>query len=146
MIFKCGNNELRVFTTTIPTEYRLPTLMHDPVYRLGIAWQNVAYNQPPHSGYFLGAGMAAAPHPNITTVPADLRIVPGRAPRYQRASPLWIADGSGSRPQFPAPGRNVLTLRDVAGKWRMEAGRGGVGQAPSMPAGVYLLSYRKGGR
>lgn len=43
--------ELRIYTTTIPTNRRLPTLMHDPVYRLGIAWQNVAYNQPPHLGY-----------------------------------------------------------------------------------------------
>ena len=33
------------------------TLMHDPVYRLGVAWQNVAYNQPPHTSFFLGHGM-----------------------------------------------------------------------------------------
>src|SRR5262249_9709559 len=32
--------ELRIFTTTIPTEHRFPTLMHDPQYRLSIAWQN----------------------------------------------------------------------------------------------------------
>jgi rhamnogalacturonan endolyase len=31
------NKELRIFTTTIPTEVRLPTLMHDPQYRLAIA-------------------------------------------------------------------------------------------------------------
>jgi hypothetical protein len=31
--------------------------MHDPVYRLGVAWQNVAYNQPAHPGFFLGEGM-----------------------------------------------------------------------------------------
>jgi rhamnogalacturonan endolyase len=31
--------------------------MQDHVYRLGIAWQNVAYNQPPHVGYYLGEGM-----------------------------------------------------------------------------------------
>ncbi len=49
--------ELRIFTTTIPTTHRLPTLMHDPHYRLSIAWQNVGYNQPAHTGYFLGAGM-----------------------------------------------------------------------------------------
>jgi rhamnogalacturonan endolyase len=49
--------ELRLYTTTIPTEHRFTTLMHDPVYRLGIAWQNVAYNQPPHVGYYLGEGM-----------------------------------------------------------------------------------------
>ncbi|MFF8842301.1 rhamnogalacturonan lyase [Streptomyces sp. NPDC015127] len=45
---------LRLYTTPHPTEYRLPTLMHDPVYRLGIAWQNTGYNQPPQVGYYLG--------------------------------------------------------------------------------------------
>ncbi|TDH75562.1 rhamnogalacturonan lyase, partial [Acinetobacter baumannii] len=52
------SSALRIYTTTIPTEHRLYTLMHDPVYRLGIAWQNVAYNQPPHTSFFLGDGMA----------------------------------------------------------------------------------------
>ena len=47
------NNALNIFTTVIPTDYRVPTLMHDHVYRLGICWQNVAYNQPPHLGYYL---------------------------------------------------------------------------------------------
>ncbi len=62
------NKELRIFSTTIPTEHRLYTLMHDPQYRLAIAWQNVAYNQPPHPGFFLGAGMKPAPRPHITLV------------------------------------------------------------------------------
>jgi rhamnogalacturonan endolyase len=44
-------DELMIFTTVIPTRYRLQTLMQDPVYRLSVAWQNVAYNQPPHLGY-----------------------------------------------------------------------------------------------
>lgn len=55
------NTELRIFTTTIPTEYRFVTLMHDPVYRLGVVWQNVAYNQPPHTSFFLGHGMTLPP-------------------------------------------------------------------------------------
>lgn len=50
------NQELRLFTTPLPTERRLPTLMHDPVYRLGVAWQNVGYNQPPHLGHYLDPG------------------------------------------------------------------------------------------
>ena len=53
--------ELRVYTTTIPTEHRLPTLMHDPVYRIGVAVQNVGYNQPPQPGFYLGEGMARPP-------------------------------------------------------------------------------------
>ena len=43
------NKELRIYTTTIPTEIRRTTLMHDSHYRLSIAWQNVGYNQPPHA-------------------------------------------------------------------------------------------------
>jgi rhamnogalacturonan endolyase len=31
--------------------------MQDPHYRLSVAWQNVAYNQPPHTGFYLGHGM-----------------------------------------------------------------------------------------
>ena len=62
------NQELRIFTTTLPTTHRFPTLMHDPQYRLGVAWQNVGYNQPAHPGFFLGAGMKAPPRPAITTV------------------------------------------------------------------------------
>ncbi|WP_175409617.1 rhamnogalacturonan lyase [Streptomyces sp. TRM64462] len=45
---------LRLYTTPHPTEFRLPTLMHDPVYRLGVAWQNTGYNQPPQVSYYLG--------------------------------------------------------------------------------------------
>jgi hypothetical protein len=41
--------------------------MHDPVYRLGIAWQNVAYNQSAHPGFYIGADMAPAPKPRIVT-------------------------------------------------------------------------------
>ncbi|WP_215225110.1 rhamnogalacturonan lyase [Echinicola shivajiensis] len=59
--------ELRIFTTTIPTAQRLYTLMHDPVYRLSIAWQNVGYNQPAHTGFYLGAGMQNPPKPQIST-------------------------------------------------------------------------------
>lgn len=44
---------LNIFTTNVPSDYRVPTLMHDHVYRMGVAWQNTAYNQPPHLGYYL---------------------------------------------------------------------------------------------
>ena len=47
------NSTLRVYTTTDVTEYKLPTLMHDPVYRSGVAAEQTAYNQPPHIGFYL---------------------------------------------------------------------------------------------
>ncbi|WP_427180951.1 rhamnogalacturonan lyase [Paenibacillus sp. TC-CSREp1] len=59
------SSALRIYTTTALTDKRIYTLMHDPVYRLGIAWQNVAYNQPPHTGFYLGEGMNPPPVPNI---------------------------------------------------------------------------------
>jgi rhamnogalacturonan endolyase len=51
-----GGKELRIYTTTIPTSHRFYTLMHDPQYRLSIAWQNVSYNQPPHVGWDMSTG------------------------------------------------------------------------------------------
>jgi len=84
------STELRIYSTTIPTEYRIYTLMHDPVYRLGIAWQNVAYNQPPHISFYLGEDIrdkvlagelsvpnifyAGQPDTSAPTAPGNLRI------------------------------------------------------------------------
>jgi rhamnogalacturonan endolyase len=67
---------LRLFTTTIPTEHRLTTLMHDPQYRLAIAWQNVVYNKPPHPSFFLGQGMQPPPRPDIRLVGAGKALDP----------------------------------------------------------------------
>lgn len=47
------SQHLNVFSTNVATDYGLPTLMHDHTYRMGVAWQNVAYNQPPHLGFYL---------------------------------------------------------------------------------------------
>ncbi|TDH26467.1 rhamnogalacturonan lyase [Segetibacter sp. 3557_3] len=60
------NNELRIFSTPIPTNKKFYSLMNDPQYRLSIAWQNVAYNQPPHTGFHMGEGMKQPPKPKVT--------------------------------------------------------------------------------
>jgi rhamnogalacturonan endolyase len=67
MFRTADNKELRIYTTTIPTDLRLYTLMHDPQYRLAVAWQNVGYNQPPHPSFYLGDGMKPPPKPRIVT-------------------------------------------------------------------------------
>jgi len=73
VMFRTTDNRfLRIYTTTIPATNRMYTLMHDPQYRLSIAWQNVAYNQPPHPSFFIGEGMSEPPRPNIiTTLPTE---------------------------------------------------------------------------
>lgn len=59
------STELRIYTTMAPTEVRLRTLMHDTVYRTAVARENVAYNQPPHPGIFIGEGMQAPAIPAV---------------------------------------------------------------------------------
>ncbi|MET0981935.1 MAG: rhamnogalacturonan lyase [Telluria sp.] len=55
-----SSDALLVFSTTAPTRHRMPSLMHDPQYRVQVAAQNAGYNQPPHPGFFLGEGMPPA--------------------------------------------------------------------------------------
>jgi len=61
------NRSLRIYATPYPTERRLVTLMHDPQYRVSIAWQNTAYNQPPHTSFQLGQGMKSPKPAAIVT-------------------------------------------------------------------------------
>ena len=60
------SSALRLYTTTNVTTRRIYTLMHDAQYRMAVSWQNGAYNQPPHTSFAIGSGMAAPPIPNIT--------------------------------------------------------------------------------
>ena len=48
------NTALRLYVSTIPTDYRFHTFLEDPVYRISIATQNVAYNQPTQPGFYFG--------------------------------------------------------------------------------------------
>ena len=48
------SKSLRLYVTTIPTEYRFHSFMTDPVYRCSVANQNVAYNQPAEPGFYFG--------------------------------------------------------------------------------------------
>ncbi|MEV7455436.1 rhamnogalacturonan lyase [Pseudarthrobacter oxydans] len=59
------STELRIYTSTSPTEVRLRTLMHDTVYRTAVARENVAYNQPPHPSFFIGEGMETPAAPSV---------------------------------------------------------------------------------
>lgn len=48
------NSALRLYISTIPTEFRFHTFLEDPIYRISIATQNVAYNQPTQPGFYFG--------------------------------------------------------------------------------------------
>lgn len=49
-----SSTELRIYSTDVPTRHRVPCLMTDIPYRESVAAENVAYNQPPELGYYLG--------------------------------------------------------------------------------------------
>lgn len=66
LVLRSGDNkELRIYTTSDPTEYRIPSLWYDHQYRQAMVWQPCAYNQPPHASFFLGniEGITQAPPP-----------------------------------------------------------------------------------
>lgn len=48
---------IRIYMSVIPTDYVIPCLMEDDQYRLSVAWQNTAYNQPPHLSYSITEGL-----------------------------------------------------------------------------------------
>ena len=58
-------SKINIYTTTFETKYRLFTPMHDYVYRLGVAWQNTSYNQPPHLSNYIGGGVDNIAQPDI---------------------------------------------------------------------------------
>ena len=64
-----ANTAILVYTTGIPTKYRIPTLWHDHQYRNAMVWQSMGYNQPPHKSFFLGEleGITIAPPPYTMT-------------------------------------------------------------------------------
>lgn len=68
-------SKLRVFTTTIPTEYKIKTLMHDPVYRSGVAAEQTAYNQPPHVGMYLSDDVFGSPISSIKITSLPKKII-----------------------------------------------------------------------
>ncbi|GAA1298231.1 hypothetical protein [Pseudonocardia xinjiangensis] len=63
IVWKVGDDRLRLYTTTIPTAHKLRTLMHDPQYRNQVASQSTVYNMAPHPGFFLDPDTAAHPLP-----------------------------------------------------------------------------------
>lgn len=48
------SSALRIYLTPLPTTHRITCLMQDIPYRLSVATENVGYNQPPETGFYLG--------------------------------------------------------------------------------------------
>ena len=62
IIARCAaeKNKVRVYTTTIQTDYVVPCLLENLAYREGVAWENVGYNQPANLSYLLSEGLVTS--------------------------------------------------------------------------------------
>eukprot|EP00727_Mastigamoeba_balamuthi_P000927 m51a1_g10831 putative rhamnogalacturonate lyase (650) ;mRNA; r:33830-35779 len=82
------NTRLMLFATGIPTQHRLTTLMHDTQYRVQVAGQNMAYNQPPHPSFFLPsrAGARAGDGEGNETAVEDIDDTYQRVPQETSAA------------------------------------------------------------
>ncbi len=82
VIMKSSDSTIRIYTTNMPADYKIRTLMHDAHYRLGVANENICYNQPPHTGFFMGYEQSDG---EITAIPGTSKsgaksiIPPGKA-------------------------------------------------------------------
>ena len=92
---KQDSAQIMIFTTWTSTNYAVPTLMHDHVYRMGIVWQNTAYNQPPHLGYFLPDYING----KLTAIQNVTQLTGGKQ---------QIFDLKGCRQQALRPGLNII--------------------------------------
>ena len=97
------NKKLRVWCTTYTTDVRLTTLMHDTQYRTQNCCQQSAYNQPPHTSFFLGTGYPLPERPAVTVLGST------------EIKPFEIADGKLIK---------SLTVNDTASQysWSVQSG------------------------
>jgi rhamnogalacturonan endolyase len=110
---KADSSKIQIYTTTTSTTNRLFTLMHDPVYRLAIAWQNAAYNQPPHLGFYIGGGLANVTQPDISTVKYASVPVGVQVPFVEKVQ-VW---GNNENLTIKAPDRiQSITIYSVLGQ------------------------------
>ena len=116
------NSALRIYTTTTPTTNRLYTLMHDPGYRLSVASENVAYNQPPEPGIYIGPGMTLPEaKPNIrtdlpTTAVGSVLPLPASMSRVASACLKVMGDQSFAFPHDIAGTARIMAIYNLSGK------------------------------
>ena len=90
------NGELRIYTTTTPTSYRLPSLWFDHAYRQAMVWQPQGYNQPPHTSFFLGEleDITQAPPPLTQTGRTELTANQSLGPEHNGLDLLFCGNGN----------------------------------------------------
>lgn len=156
-----NNDSLMIYTTTIPTAYRIYTLMHNPQYRVSVAWQNVAYNQPPQVNYFFGDGMVYPPaQPNIIVVDPnsgandvkDERNLQHKKFSIEQNYPNPFNPTTTINYELAAAGKVTITVNDIMGRQvatlfegqRSAGNHSEIFNASGLPSGIYFYTLQMG--
>ncbi|MBQ9897959.1 MAG: RICIN domain-containing protein [Ruminococcus sp.] len=141
------SKSIRIYCTTYDTDYRITTLMHDPQYRMQVSAQNTAYNQPPHTSFFMGTGYDLPARPECTVNGSTAR-KPGAVideSHYYTIknvnSGLYLEAADGSA----ANGTNVQQGSSDFGVWKFTSAGSGYYYISSAPGdGTALLDVDYG--
>ena len=108
------SSALRVYATDIGTDIAVPALLQDRMYRTGVAWQNTAYNQPPHPSFALSESgrrsFAGSPGTSFDIPPSALRGVPAGAPLAERAASRDGAAAAATATAYPTGAADALAV------------------------------------
>jgi rhamnogalacturonan endolyase len=90
--------------------------MHDTQYRVAIAWQNSAYNQPPHPSFYLGDGMKELQKPNVQTTNKKTTEVINSTEEGDNSKAIIFPNPSRHSFQLKLSGKFSYTIIDMSGK------------------------------
>nr|WP_236049884.1 T9SS type A sorting domain-containing protein [Hymenobacter negativus] len=135
-----NNQSLILYSTSTPTTERIYTLMHDSQYRLAVAHENSAYNQPPHPSFFLGTGMSAPPTPNIVLADSANNVVTATRSTNARLAVAIYPNPTTSTIHLRTPGTFTYQVYDFAGKLvEQGSGHDDFQAGQHLRAGLYLV-------
>ncbi|MBO0984364.1 rhamnogalacturonan lyase [Rathayibacter sp. SD072] len=110
------SSAIRVYSSTEVTDRKLTTLMHDPQYRVEVARQNTAYNQPSYTSYGLASDIdwstvpvlaqpgTPGPSPEPTTAPTTEPTTQPTPGPTAEPTPEPTATAPSPQPTHTAPG------------------------------------------
>ncbi|WP_460497299.1 rhamnogalacturonan lyase family protein, partial [Glycomyces tarimensis] len=104
------SSALRIYLSTEVTDRKLYTLMHDPQYRVGVAAQQTAYNQPQYTSFYMASDMdfADVPVPDFHA-PGTLQELKDTLESYEGDLSRWE--------------RMVLAAKLTTAEWFLEKGK-----------------------
>lgn len=111
------NHSFRIYTTTIPTEHRIYTLLHDPQYRNAVLTQMNGYNQPPHPSFFVGELEGITQAPPAPTMTGRTELTDGQTLPAGGADKSWIMAATQNASATVAEGAAPELFVDNAPSW-----------------------------